>query len=1229
MVLVCTILPVSTASAQNGAGLFFDITRELINQGIQNDQAKRRHNQQIQYQNEQQQQEAAERRREEQAAAEAQRDYLVQIQTALSSLGFYTLDVDGADGPGTRNAIAAYQRAFDLSGAFGPDDLWALQDHAARGWRSSGEARQAEAGGFPNRSDFEAASRANFTLYAEWQQALGLGIADQASYQAFKTSGFDDYASYQQAERGGFGSAKRFAAAMALGFDTDADYSAFLDSGLADKAAFDAQVKTLAEADAASGLCLDAVEAKDWASALSPCFTAARTRPDDAAATTLLQTVRTQLSAGLAESEKLLAARQTQLSELLASKTAPTAGQVDVATLKGEISDLNDAILLVRLHLQAGGCQEQVSLAHWADAAKLCHVDVSVTHLAGDKRSQADSLVAMLGDNFAAATAAAKSEQELAAAEAARLALARVSDEARLLTADVEDYSARGNSFAQGLDLARTLAALRVALNGNEALLIEKQVTALTAILNADSNFVADQQAKLAAQQQTQKTAVFEARRQAELLNAFLQAYISANVTSEHATALLALQDELAGALSDGNAQKITAAQAQGRGLIETIGLSADLDRFAANYLAPSVSAEALQAQDAAAATTDAAFATAVTQSQALIASIDAFVAGGETFADPIAVARSLKRLKTALGSTDLPILQQSQGALADLVNADATFTATAQSKAASTDSALTNAVAGAKEDLTALNTFLLDYIAKNLTSDSVMPVLDLQSTVEEALAGPVSANLVRVKELAQGQIETLGLGDALVAYRSQEAARGLQPDTPAAENGLAITMANAALLEGEAGDLLVLRNASATAPHLTRDLVGNLMVDGGVATACWPHPVQPSAIGLLLVRQQLAAMGVSRLQWSQCDADMANSADLIVLERGAFLATPPSQALPLVGAFEDGRFVELLSIKAADAAAETARFTAQAADLRQRLDNGTAEGFGMLALTGGGQGLCPVVTDIAPHANLLAARANEIAFFLPNARLAASVTPEQAFVAAQRGTCAALYGDAKVLATLAAAMQRDQIGFDILPIWIEANAVTVETTRLAEISARQRGEQAAQQQADAADAALDAAKRSALTSEQQQAQRKLRDQYGEEAAGAGKTLADAVRGLVANGRSDIVQQLFPNFDKTIRAAFDDQWTITGVDDALVDYGTGLWQGRKVKAVLVKIEVARENSVLGVYANDCVMLGYLVDEEFRMQRDPVEAGCADKQALLAWAGPRGFETLWNSPAILQ
>ena len=1165
VVAVFSVLTLQPAVAQREVDLIFGIAGEMIRQGVQADQIKREQAYQAQ-----QQQAAEQAARAEQQAYEV--EFYTRTQTALKSLGFYAMTVDGQTGPGTRAAIAAYQNAFRLSGAFEEDALYDLEWRAAEGWRSMEEVAAAEAGGFFSRADYVAA------------------------------------------KDGGFSTASAYSTAKARGFDDAANYQAFVNSGAADKTTYDANKAQLAAQEAVVEQCFAATQAQDWGAALASCYAAARVKPADAGAKLALETALDGAQKGLAIGKARLAEKRTQLAQLLYGTVSDQAA--DATAVRAEVNNLADEMLFIELHLQAGACGDLVGREEWDEAVELCRSGVKVDHLAGDKREQADELLAQLADYRSSAKAGAEAAQAAIAAEASRLALSDAKATASRLLSNVEAYGAEGKPFEKGLDVAREIVALRTAAGGDDAALIQKHAAALDALLKADTAYTASQVAMANARQQAEETAVLEARRQAEMLNDFVLDYVSRNVTSSHVGDLLPLSESLGAALDSGNAENITAAQAVTRQALDRMGLSADLAGFASAYKATVISAEQLQSADAEKANAGLALETAISSGQRLIDAIDSFADAGGAFADPISVARGLTRLKAKLADPSLPDLQVLHDNLAALVEQDPAYASANVQRVQTNDAALANSVALAREELTGINEFLLAHIAANVTADDILSAVELQMVVETALAGPASAETVRGLKLASEQLAQMNLAAPLADFVSQKAARTQVAETDLSGNGLAVTPANAALLEGDVDDLLVLRNGAA--PNLVFDLLGNLRVDGGVAKLCWVHPAPENPVALLMARQQLGEKGVGRINVAQCD-NLLQTADLAVLRRGDFLALPPSAAMPIVSAFEDGRLKTIVGVTGSEAVRETQRLTEEANSIAGRIGNGTMEGFGLLQVTRGQGGVCAAVEDLQPHGNSLSQRADSIAFLFAEPRFTAPMTADAAFVAAQRAQCSGIYAAATDLKTLSEALKNAGVDFTVAPVWIEAEAVASEVMRLAEVSARQ------QQEMQAA-AALLAAKTADERGDLQKRQDAMRAEYEERAIGAQKDIADMVRSFVQTGKSEPLANLFPQTQDYLRKLVGDKWVITGTDDLLVDYGTAKWQGRDVEALLVQVETQRENAILGLYASDCIVLGYLVDREFRINRDPVEIACTDETVVAEWAAGRNMVSVWNQVA---
>ncbi len=1158
------------AQAQFNARDAFGITTDIFRLGVEINRA-----------NAEQERANAVVRQQQQQAAQAEANFYRRVQTALKTLGYYTMSIDGDPGPGTNRAIAEYQAAFDLSGVMDDMALDALERHAAQGWRSKDEVAEASAAGF----------------------------ADRQSYVAAKGAGFADARQFQAAQSAGFADAESFAA--------------FERSGAADKAGYEAQLAAAEKAEELTGQCL---AGGDWRTSLASCRLASEASPNDAALALALDKALADAQTGLEESERQLTAKKAEMAKLLAAKDGVDAEAV--TPLRVEINSLVETNLLAGLHLKARDCSNLVDQQDWDAALPACYADTDVGTLSGAGRAEADALVAELAAGRQKAESEHAAEQARLAQEAERLALAEAKQAANALLAQVNAYAENGRTFEQGVAIARALVAIRASVGGKDAARINADHAALSELVEADAGFVAARAAMAEAQSQASQSALVVARRQAEIMDAFILAFIGTNVTSDKVADLLPVSEALSAALAAGNGEVILSAQAAAREQLAALDLMGQLEAFGAAYAAPQVSAEAVEAAEAEAANAQAeaanaeqALAMARADAGALLDAIDGFARSGGNFADPIAVARAIARLKASLAQPQLAELTSRADDLESLLDADPAFVAAMAALEASQGSAMANAIALAREELGEINQFLLAHIAANLTDDAIVDIVDLQVTVETTLAAADSAATVQTRDRVLASMTALKLDQDLLAHVAAQRASRVSAGAEVAQNGLSVTPANAALLEGGAGDLLVLRRADGLAPHLTYNLLGQLAVDGGIASACWAHATPDNPLALLMARQDLRTRGVPALELVDCTVDM--DVDLVLLRRGDFIASPPSQALHVVSAFEEGQLDLLLTIEGAMADAEMARLNEESQRLAMAVDNGTASGFGLISLNGNSGAICPVVERIEAHRTPLVQRGDAIAFAFTAPRLGTPMPMEAAFAAAQRGQCAGIYADAATLKTFTSALARIGADYAMTSVWVDAAEVDAEMARLATIEAEQIERAAREAQQREAEAAILAAQTADQRTALEIKQAELRAQYQDRADAGQKDIADMVRAMVGSGNGGQLRAWFPATHDALARLANDRWVITDHTTGLADYGTASWQNRSVDAVLVEVNMQRENALAGVYGEDCFVLGWLVDTEFRVQRDPFEARCSDVTALETWQSGRAFESVWN------
>ena len=88
-------------------------------------------------------------------------------------------------------------------------------------------------------------------------------------------------------------------------------------------------------------------------------------------------------------------------------------------------------------------------------------------------------------------------------------------------------------------------------------------------------------------------------------------------------------------------------------------------------------------------------------------------------------------------------------------------------------------------------------------------------------------------------------------------------------------------------------------------------------------------------------------------------------------------------------------------------------------------------------------------------------------------------------------------------------------------------------------------------------------------------------------------------------------------------WDFESTVSVPEDYGIASWSGREVEAITAQTRILLKNRTLGEYSDTCWNVGYLIDSEFSMHREPFTAPCEDANALANWQARSSFETRWD------
>jgi hypothetical protein len=1168
------------------------------------------------------------------------------VQTALKELGFYTMAIDGQVGPGTRRAIGAYITAFEMPDRpLGENDIAVLERRAQAGFRSLAETREAQARGFTTRRDWQAADAAGFPNAREWEVARQEGVADYEGWRGFRNSGFSSFREFEQARSRGFETRRALERAERAGFDTAREFEAFVESGAPDRQTFEQQRERLEAAGVAREECLEAVSERDWPRAAPRCRQAAAVfRSDDdlrAARATAERQLDLTIAATGAERQRLerqleaakdaLALAETDLDNLEQGSGEDTRAEAEamrdqrsreLEELAQSLADADAGLERAESARLRATCFGEREAQRWTAAVAACTAALNADP---DDQESAEIL--------AIAEAEREAERLRAEEERRAIALRNARRDSTQTIAALDNFAAAGGAFEQGLAVTRAVVNLKAALDDDAPEPLLQAWQALTDLLAEERAFQSFRQARRDAERAAEASALTQAEENARRLEAFIRDYLARNVLSPHAMALLELQARLEEVLSSDDSDRIIRSQAEAMAQLDTLGLGQAARAFS---LAPRVAASDLRAQEERAAQTRLTLVTARAQAAALLAEVEDFVATGERFAAAIPVARGVSALRAAQSGEDIAALEDARQALSATLDNETAFvefrTRRAAAKAvAASDGALTAAARLARKQA-----FIEDHVASNPLDANMDALLGAYGDITDALDADIPARLALTLDEKRALLHEIGL---MEAYERHAAMAAGEPDDDVAvrqaPGGLAITALNAALLEGEPRDILILRNISGTAPHLRLNLRGEPVFEEQTARLCWMHPPPDPAYAVDLALHELRLKGARNLAGGRrCQTERLLEQDLVMLERGRFLEGDVLAARALLTLFEEEQLGVFSTILWNDVAEESARLGAFVTGLREELAAGAREGVGFIALPGRGDALCIVDNGEDEYArplqaHLVSSARDEIDLHLLaplSAPLAREIRDdaERVFARAGRGECGAIMAEGETLDPLLTGLSRDGISHHLAPIWFEAERVAEAREAVIAMDEARLRELAAMRQNREAEALLAREQRETAEALRQVREEELRAAYGQEARGAFNDLQDVAFAIV-DGRAvpNDGARLFPEFARWRSAHVAQGWEFIDRDAELVDFGLADWDDRRLEAVIIRFVLESRNPTLGRYEETCIVMGYLLDTEFQRRRDAFETGCAGAEATVEdWRAGRDFSSRW-------
>ena len=415
---------------------------------------------------------------------------------------------------------------------------------------------------------------------------------------------------------------------------------------------------------------------------------------------------------------------------------------------------------------------------------------------------------------------------------------------------------------------------------------------------------------------------------------------------------------------------------------------------------------------------------------------------------DIASIAQEFSKLQSALGNEDIATIEATTKTLKRRMEAVSGFPEFRSDRDKDRQKAEVEALGAAVSLASKYQRFLRNQIAENVTSPSTPALATLLNEYENALRSPDLSTLTDLNDRLQKLVSEKGLPPD---WPEQKAPKDESPTEPK----IIKTDRNWFLVDGELTDWVLVFNASGKAPHVVKNIRGDIVFEGQQADACVLHP-PAGKIERVDVEDILASYKVEtvHLNSAACPETNLKSYDVLMALRGELLKQPPSYLAPLFGLVEDGTFQELETLTSSAVISLRKKWEVEATKIETEIEAGTRPGYGLIKIDNGSAVICMTTADAEQAAQraLLNEQRKVLLRFFNAAPEVSSTTADAAFTAAKRGQCGAIYAGRSDLWEAIQGLRRDKIPYSLVPLWYEPKEVTdrsdeirLEKDRLAE----------------------------------------------------------------------------------------------------------------------------------------------------------------------------------------
>ena len=496
-----------------------------------------------------------------------------------------------------------------------------------------------------------------------------------------------------------------------------------------------------------------------------------------------------------------------------------------------------------------------------------------------------------------------------------------------------------------------------------------------------------------------------------------------------------------------------------------------------------------------------------------LLADLDFYLKLHPETPDIASVAQEDSRLQSAVNREDCPTIEATTQTLKRRMEKVPGFAEFEHAQNEEREKGRIRALGEAVTLASKHQQFLRKQIAEEVTSPNTPALATFLNEYESILRRPDLSTVTnlndRLKKLVSEKEE---LKQAYDAFMAGPAPNQPEPKPPSES----VTDRNRFLMAGELTDWVLLFNAGGKAPHVARNIRGDIVFEGQQADACILHPAA-GKIEAAQVEDILSAYRVDtvRLDPSPCPETKLESQDVLIALRGEFLKQPPSYSAPLLGLVEDGTFQELKTLTSEEFEKSTKARELEATLLENEIFTGTRDGYGLIKIDNGSAVIC--MTTAEQEATHRALINDQRKVLLRSFKVVPEIQPttvEAGFIAAERGQCGAIYAGRSDLAEAIQAFRRDNIRYSIVPLWFEPKLVADRVDEIRREKDRLAQEEQDRKRKKEEEAALAKQRGQDYAEQKERREAELQAQHGPQARARAEEIATAIKLLAEKKES-------------------------------------------------------------------------------------------------------------------